>query len=79
MKRKAQKMIGNYFARYYANNTEKRFKQWKEWDNLQKQKQRIMKRSIDHWRKKAFGLVVQALKVFGEEQEKRLKDHKIKR
>lgn len=35
MKRKAQKLIGNYFARYYANNTEKRFKKWKEWANLQ--------------------------------------------
>ena len=38
-----------------------------------------MRRSIDHWRKKSFGLVANALKAFGEEQKKREKKGKIKR
>ena len=29
MKKKGQRLIGNYFARYYADNTAGRFKKWK--------------------------------------------------
>lgn len=35
MKKKAHKLMGNYFARYYSDNTERRFKHWKQWANLE--------------------------------------------
>jgi hypothetical protein len=68
LKQKGRKLLANHMMRYYSSNTEKRFKFWKELVNIQKQREELLKRTIQHWRKCQMMQVKAVFKTFISQQ-----------
>lgn len=64
MKLKARKLLANYMQRYYSENTAMKFKQWKLSIIKAKEREAIMKRTIQHMKKHQFVHVKNAFKHF---------------
>jgi hypothetical protein len=54
MTKQAQRIISNAFARFYYVNETRGFERWKEYVNFEKHKERLLKKTLDHWRKYQF-------------------------
>ena len=50
-RKQGQRVLSNYFARYFYVNETRGFEKWKEYVVWQKHKETIMKRYIEHWHK----------------------------
>ena len=51
LKKMGQRSMSNAFARAYFKRIAKGFETWKEWTRADKHRERIMRRTIDHWLK----------------------------
>lgn len=51
MKTQARRIISNAFARFYYVNQTRGFEKWKEVVNFEKQRERIIKKTLDHWQR----------------------------
>ena len=54
MTTQARRIISNAFARFYYVSQTRGFEKWKEYVAFEKNKERLMKKMIDHWRKYQF-------------------------
>ena len=48
----AYRQIANFFQRAYTDHTSKKFKLWKEKVRVQIHKEKVMKKSIDHYKRR---------------------------
>lgn len=64
LRKKAHRLIANYLMRYYTDNTTKRFRTWKELTQKQDQREKIMRRMVEHWKRHQFAQVKAAFKTF---------------
>ena len=77
-KKKAYRQIGNYFMRNYSETTHRQFKIWKDYIHEQKHKEKILKKTFDHYRKIQFEKVRQVFISFMSDDRKREALEKIK-
>ena len=60
--KQASKVVANAFARTYYGGTNRGFAHWKALIAHEKHKEKILKRTVDHWRKHQFNYVKAAMK-----------------
>ena len=48
-----ERTMSNAFARAYFKRISKAFENWREWTRADKHKEAIIRRTLDHWMKKA--------------------------
>jgi len=54
MTTQARRIISNAFAKFYYVSSTRGFEKWKEYVDYEKKKERIIKKTLDHWKKYQF-------------------------
>ena len=63
MIKKARKLLGNYMQRYYSDNTQWRFRMWKEAVRLKREQQQTIRKMLFHLKRSYFTVVKNAMKT----------------